>query len=138
MQHRHQHQRSSPSQTQKMTDDSIEFHESRRNKTSVNILLEAAVKCPRDQENAIDEIVNIVRAEEVDLKHLKITLKFYRSLHPITILPVERRFFASGILTEEDITKPCISSFLTGILFEIVTASSSDCAEYCTNVWLER
>lgn len=107
-------------------------------KKSVTILLDAAVKFPRDQENVIEEILNIIRAGEVDLKHLKIMLKFYRSLHPITTLHLERRLFASGILTEEDLTKPCISSFLTGILFEIVTASSNDCAEYCSNVWLER
>lgn len=108
-------------------------------KKSVTILLDAAVKFLRDQENAIEEILNIIRAGEVDLKHLKIMLKFYISLHPpITTLHLERRLFASGILTEEDLTKPCISSFLTGILFEIVTASSNDCAEYCSDVWLER
>ncbi|XP_068703171.1 uncharacterized protein [Montipora foliosa] len=80
----------------------------------------------------------MVCAEDFDMRPFKITLEFYKCSYPITILPLERRLFASEILTEEDITKPCISSFMSDILFQAVTASSSEGAEYCTNVWLER
>ena len=101
-------------------------------------LIEKAVKFPNQQHCAIEEIIAILRATKFDAKFVKTGLEFYRCLFPIAVVPLERNLFARGVLSEEDITKPALPSFLAQVLFEVVTKSATDCAEYCGNVWVER
>lgn len=101
-------------------------------------LLEKAVKFPNKQHCVIEEIILILRTTKFDTKGLTTTLEFYKCLYPTVVAPLERNLFACGVLSEEDITKSALPSFLAKVLFEVVTKSATDCAEYCANVWLER
>ena len=105
---------------------------------TIHVLLDTAVKCPQQHQSAIEELVRILKTTDFGVKCLNTTLAFHKSLCSVAVLSTERRLFASGVLSEEDITKPSVSSVLSKILFEVVTVSSTECAEYCANVWLER
>ena len=105
---------------------------------SVYILLDMAVRCPRKHQYVINEVIRILGKAGSGVKGLKMTLEFYKSLNPTMVLPLERRLYACGVLSEEDMIKPNISSLLYKILFKVVTTSSTDCAEYCVNIWLQR
>ena len=102
------------------------------------MLLEKAVKFPSQQHSVIEKIISILRVTKLDAKGLKATLEFYKYLYPIAVVPFKRNLFARGVLSEEDITKSALPSFLAKVLFEVVTKSATDCAEYCANVWVER
>lgn len=105
---------------------------------TIHFLLESAVKFPNRQQCAFAEIIRILSAKEFDVKDLKTTLEFYRYLYPTAVMALERKISACGVLGEMNIMKPAISSFLAKILFEVVTNSAIECAEYCANVWVER
>ena len=105
---------------------------------SLYFLLDSVVKCPNHQQCAIGEILSILRTADFDVKCLKTSLEFYRSLYPTATSSLERKLFAGGVLSEDDITIPSIPPLLLEILFLVVTTSSTDCAEYCANIWLER
>ena len=113
-------------------------NESEFDSRSFYFLLDSVVKCSNHQQCAIDELLSFLRTAHFDVKCFKTSLEFYRSLYPTSTAYLERKLFAGGVLSEDDISKPSISSFLTEILFQVVTNSSIDCAEYCANVWLER
>lgn len=120
-----------------MAEDVLE-NESEFDSTSFYFLLDSVVKCPNRQQCVIEKLLSVLRKANFDVKCLKTSLEFYRSLYPTATASVERKLFAGGVLSEDDISKPSISSFLTEILFQVVTTASTDCAEYCANVWLER
>ena len=105
---------------------------------TLNFLLEKAVKFPNQQHSIIEEIISILRITNFDAKGLKTTLEFYKCLYPIAVVPLKRNLFARRVLVEEDFTESALPSFLAKVLFEVVTKSATDCAEYCANVWVER
>ena len=105
---------------------------------TIYFLLEKAVKFPNQRHCTIEEIVTILGATKFDAKGIKTALEFYKCRFPIAIVPLERNLLARGVLSEEDVTKPALPSFLAQILFEVVTKSATDCAEYCANVWVDR
>ena len=105
---------------------------------SLYFLLDCVVKCPKKQQCAIEEILRILRTTEIDVICLKTTLEFYKSSYRTAVSHLERRLAAAGVLSEVDITKQSISSFLHDILFKVVTTSSTECATYSANLWLER
>ena len=107
-------------------------------KESMNSLIETAVNFPNRQQFAIAEIIRILSTTKCDTKDLKITLQFYKYSNTIAVTSLEWRLVACGILTDEDIAASAVSPFLAKILFQVVTNSAIACAEYCTNVWLER
>ena len=113
-------------------------HEKCDSVQTLYFLLEKAVKSPNQQHCTVEEIIAILGTTKFDAKGLKTVLEFYKCLFPIAIVPLERNLSARGVLSEEDITKPALPSFLAQVLFEVVTKSATDCAEYCANVWVER
>ena len=104
---------------------------------TIYFLLEKAVKFPNQRHCTIEEIVTILGATKFDAKGIKTALEFYKCRFPIAIVPLERNLLARGVLSEEDVTKPALPSFLAQVLFEVVTKSATDCAEYCANVWVD-
>lgn len=105
---------------------------------SIHFLLDSAIKCPNQQRLVIEEILRILKTTDFDVKYLKTTLEFYKCQYPSVVFHLERRLFAGGVFSEEDVANPSVSSFLSKILFEVVTTYSTECAEYCANGWLER
>lgn len=115
-----------------------ESHSELNSPKKLHFLLENAVKFPNQQQCVIAEIIRVLNTTDSDIKALKTTMEFYRYLYPNAVTPLERKLFACGVFGEENIIKPAVSSFLAKILFEVVTNSATECAEYCANVWLER
>ena len=101
-------------------------------------LLNTALKCPNQHENVAKELLHVFKETAINLKCLRTTLAFHKPLRPGAVFILERRLLASGILHEGNMAKPCLSSVLSRILFGVVTASSTECADYCVSVWIER
>ena len=102
----------------------------KRDFLSLHSLLDTALRCPNQHENVAKELLHV--------KRLRTTLAFHKPLRPAAVFILERRLLASGILHEGNMAKPCLSSVLSRILFGVVTASSTECADYCASVWIER
>jgi len=104
----------------------------------IHSLLDTALKCPNQHQNVVKELLHVLKETDITLKCLRTTLAFHKSLRPAAVFILERRLLASGILHEENMAKPCLSSLLSRILFGVVSASSTECADYCASVWIER
>ena len=100
--------------------------------------LDTALKCPSQHQNVVKELLHVFKETEINSKCLRTALAFHKSLRPAAVFILERKFLASGILHEGNMAKPCLSSLLSRILFEVVSASSTECADYCASVWMER
>ena len=105
---------------------------------SLHSLLDTTLKCPNQHENVAKEFLHVFKETDINLKCLRTTLAFHKPLRPAAVFILERRLLASGILHEGNMAKPCLSSVLSRILFGVVTASSTECADYCASVWIER
>ena len=104
----------------------------------IHSLLDTALKCPNQHQNVVKELLHVFKETDITLKCLRTTLAFHKSLRPAAVFILERRLLASGILHEENMAKPFLSSLLSRILFGVVSASSTECADYCASVWIER
>ena len=104
----------------------------------IHSLLDTALKCPNQHQNVVKELLHVFKETNITLKCLRTTLAFHKSLRPTAVFILERRLLASGILHEKNMAKPCLSSLLFRILFGVVSASSTECADYCASVWIER
>lgn len=104
----------------------------------IHSLLDNALKCPNQHQNVVKELLHVLKETDITLKCLRTTLAFHKSLRPAAVFILERRLLASGILHEGNMAKPCLSSLLSRILFGLVSASSTECADYCASVWIER
>lgn len=100
---------------------------------SIKVLLDAAVSRPNLQQFVISEIFGVIGKTKCDTK-----MPFYKHLNTVAVRSLEWRLAACGILTEEDTALSAISPFMDKILFQLVTSSAIECAEYCVHVWLER
>ena len=100
--------------------------------------LDTALKCPSQHQNVVKELLHVFKETEINSKCLRTALAFHKSLRPAPVFILERKLLASGILHEGNMAKPCLSSLLSRILFEVVSASSTECADYCASVWMER
>ena len=100
--------------------------------------LDTALKCPSQHQNVVKELLHVFKETEINSKCLRTALAFHKSLRPAAVFILERKLLASGILHEGNMAKPCLSSLLSRILFEVVSASSTECADYCASVWMER
>ena len=100
--------------------------------------LDTSLKCPSQHQNVVKELLHVFKETEINSKCLRTALAFHKSLRPAAVFILERKLLASGILHEGNMAKPCLSSLLSRILFEVVSASSTECADYCASVWMER
>ena len=96
-----------------------------------------AMRNPTQREKAAQEISKVLKSPGTSYTNVKIALEFYKHVHRFAFNSVIHEPVLESLRTE-DILQPEMDPFMSRLLFQSVTNSSTECVEYCTEIWLER